>query len=56
MYIYPLSKIHNTSLVSAYFSLDKRECECLEYILRKKQSVLIIHNACSSILALMHLQ
>jgi hypothetical protein len=32
MYIYPLSRIHNTSLVSAYFGLDKRECECLEYI------------------------
>jgi hypothetical protein len=31
-YIHPLSKIHNTSLVSAYFGLDKRECECLEYL------------------------
>jgi hypothetical protein len=30
MYIYPLSRIHNTSLTSAYFGLDKRECECLE--------------------------
>jgi hypothetical protein len=32
MYIYPLSRIHNTSLVSAYFGQDKRECECLEYL------------------------
>jgi hypothetical protein len=32
MYIYPLSRIHNTNLVSAYFGLDKRECECLEYL------------------------
>jgi hypothetical protein len=31
MYIYPLSRIHNTSLVSAYFGLDRRECESLEY-------------------------
>jgi hypothetical protein len=31
MYIYPLSRIHNTSLISAYFGLDKRECEGLEY-------------------------
>jgi hypothetical protein len=30
MYIYPLSRIHNTSLTSAYFRLDKREC--LEYL------------------------
>jgi hypothetical protein len=28
---YPLSRIHNTSLVSAYLGLDKRECERLEY-------------------------
>jgi hypothetical protein len=27
MYIYPLSRIHNTSFVSAYFGLDKRGCE-----------------------------
>jgi hypothetical protein len=27
-YIDPLSRIHNTNLVSAYFGLDKRECEC----------------------------
>jgi hypothetical protein len=33
MYIYPLSRIHKRSLVSAYFKLDKRECECLEYYL-----------------------
>jgi hypothetical protein len=26
MYIYPLPRIYNTSLVSAYFGLDKREC------------------------------
>jgi hypothetical protein len=32
MYIYPLSRIHNTSLVSAYLGLDKRECEGLEYL------------------------
>jgi hypothetical protein len=31
MYIYPLSRIHNTSLISAYFGLDKCECECVEY-------------------------
>jgi hypothetical protein len=30
--IYPLSRIHNTSLISAYFGLDSRECECLEYL------------------------
>jgi hypothetical protein len=30
MHIYPLSRIHNTSLVSAYFGLQKRECGCLE--------------------------
>jgi hypothetical protein len=29
---YPLSGIHNTSLTRAYFGLDKRECECLEYL------------------------
>jgi hypothetical protein len=32
MYIYPLSRIHNTSLISAYFGLDKRECKCLNYL------------------------
>jgi hypothetical protein len=32
MYIYPLSRIHNTSLVSAYFGLDKRDCEYREYL------------------------
>jgi hypothetical protein len=32
MYIYPLSRIHNTSLVSTNFGLDKRECVCLEYL------------------------
>jgi hypothetical protein len=32
MYIYPLFRIHNTSLVNAYFGLDKRECYCLEYL------------------------
>jgi hypothetical protein len=30
MYIYTLSRIHNTNLVSAYLGLDKRECERLE--------------------------
>jgi hypothetical protein len=29
--MYPLSRIHNTSLVSSYFGLDKRGCEYLEY-------------------------
>jgi hypothetical protein len=33
MYIYQLSGIHNTCLVSAYFGLDKRDCECLEYFI-----------------------
>jgi hypothetical protein len=33
MYIYPLSRIHNTSLVGAYFGLDKRDCECLDIYL-----------------------
>jgi hypothetical protein len=32
IFIYPLSRIHNTSLASAYFGLDKRECGCLEYL------------------------
>jgi hypothetical protein len=32
MYFYPLSRIHNTSLVSAYFRLDKRKCKCLKFI------------------------
>jgi hypothetical protein len=32
MYIYPLSRNHNTSLVSAYFGLDQHECGCLEYL------------------------
>jgi hypothetical protein len=36
MYIYPLSRIHNTNLVSAYFGLDKRECDCLEYLTDQK--------------------
>jgi hypothetical protein len=31
-YINPLSRIHNTSLISAYFGLDCRECKCLEYL------------------------
>jgi hypothetical protein len=26
MYIYPLPRIHNKSLVSTYFGQDKREC------------------------------
>jgi hypothetical protein len=26
--IYPLSRIHNTNLISAYFGLDSRECKC----------------------------
>jgi hypothetical protein len=33
MYFYPLSRIHNTSFTSAYFGLDKHECECVEYLL-----------------------
>jgi hypothetical protein len=32
MYIYPLFRIHHTSLVSAYFRLDSRKCKCLEYL------------------------
>jgi hypothetical protein len=28
-YINPLSRIHNTCLISAYFGLDSRECKCL---------------------------
>jgi hypothetical protein len=32
MYIYPLSRIHNTSFVSAYFGLNKHEYGCLEYL------------------------
>jgi hypothetical protein len=38
MYIYQLSRIHNTSLVSVYYGLDKRECKCLEYLLYKPSS------------------
>jgi hypothetical protein len=30
--INPLSRIHNTSLISAYFRQDSRECKCLEYL------------------------
>jgi methionyl-tRNA synthetase len=30
--INPLSRIHNTSFTSAYFGLDKRECESLEHL------------------------
>jgi hypothetical protein len=30
MYLY-VSRIPNTSLISAYFGLDSRECKCLEY-------------------------
>jgi hypothetical protein len=29
MFIYPLTKIHNTSLVSANYGLDERECKYL---------------------------
>jgi hypothetical protein len=29
--INPLSRIHNTRYISAYFGLDSREGECLEY-------------------------
>jgi hypothetical protein len=31
-YINSLSRIHNTSLISAYFGLDSRECKYLEYL------------------------
>jgi hypothetical protein len=31
-FINPLSRIHTTSLISAYFGLDDRECKCLEYL------------------------
>jgi hypothetical protein len=37
LYIYPLPRNHNTSLVTAYFELDKRKCECLEYIFKKHE-------------------
>jgi hypothetical protein len=30
--INPLSRFHNTSLISAYFGLNSRECKCLEYL------------------------
>jgi hypothetical protein len=30
--INPLSRIHNTSLISAYFELDSGETKCLEYL------------------------
>jgi hypothetical protein len=33
VYINPLSRIHSTSLISAHFGLDSRECKCLEYLL-----------------------
>jgi hypothetical protein len=32
--IYPLSRIHNTSLINAHFGLDSRERKCLEYYIR----------------------
>jgi hypothetical protein len=32
MYLSMLSRIHNTSLISAYFGLDSCECKCLEYV------------------------
>jgi hypothetical protein len=32
LYINPLSKIHNTGLIIAYFGLDNRVCKCLEYL------------------------
>jgi hypothetical protein len=31
MYIYPLYRIHNTSPVSVYYALDKRECDCIAF-------------------------
>jgi hypothetical protein len=34
VYIYPLSRIHNTSLISAYIGLDSRECKCLEFFFK----------------------
>jgi hypothetical protein len=47
--IYPLSRIHNTSLISTYFyfSLDSRECKC--YILVYGVVILLNHNHSSSI-------
>jgi hypothetical protein len=30
--INPLSRIRNTSLISAYYGLDSRECKCFEYL------------------------
>jgi hypothetical protein len=50
MNICPLSSIHNTSLISAYIGLDKRQCECLEYctftanIMYELQNTLYLHN------------
>jgi hypothetical protein len=32
VYINPLSRIHNTILISAFFGLDSRDCNCLEYL------------------------
>jgi hypothetical protein len=36
MYIYPLPTIHNTSLVSAYFGLDKHKCPEYLYLFIQK--------------------
>jgi hypothetical protein len=41
--IYPLSRIFNTSLISAYFGLDSRECKCLEYLFIINEEVDVSH-------------
>jgi hypothetical protein len=38
LYINPLARIHNTSLISAYFGLDSRDCKCIEYNLSSSWS------------------
>jgi hypothetical protein len=32
-----LSRIHSTSLISAYYWLSKDECECLEYLIQNRK-------------------
>jgi hypothetical protein len=50
LYIYQLYRIHNTSLESAYFGLDKRECECLEFIYL--EYLYQVRQDCSSIICI----
>jgi hypothetical protein len=44
MYINPLSRIRNTSLISAYYGLDSRECKCLEYYIIILKYVCVIES------------